>query len=221
MLPGWGFPSPHTFSAERPQCGLGAGRNASPSRRGSGAGLEQPRFTGKESETAERRGPPPAQLLLLPEAQQGSGRWRRPAGQAADTSHGSIPTTALVGRPHLWLTIPPCQQQTKNPEAFPRHPSLGMSIRNRKEMEFSLLIPEKEKTKKCWQRGARRGRGTEDAAELVDGWPRTHSSAVSVAVGPQGALAREPLCQGPQFPDSIYREPQNYLPRTETMAPFP
>lgn len=88
-------------------------------------------------------------------------------------------------------------------------------------MEFSLLIPEKEKAKKCWKRGARRGRGAEDAADLVDGRPRAHSSAVSVtvAVGPQGALAGEPLRQGPLIPDSISGGPRNSLPRTETMAP--
>lgn len=70
-------------------------------------------------------------------------------------------------------------------------------------MEFSLLIPEKEKAKKCWERGARRGGAQRMLLTWwMDCWPHAHSSAVSVtvAVGPQGALAGEPLLQGPLIP---------------------
>lgn len=71
-LPGRGFPSPQMFSAERPQGGADACRNANSSRSGSGAGLEQPRFTGGESE-AEREGAAPSSAPAPPRGPAGCG----------------------------------------------------------------------------------------------------------------------------------------------------
>lgn len=145
--------------------------------------------------------------------QQGAGQWGRQAGQAANTSHPSIPPTALVGRPHLWITIPHCQQQTKNLQSFPKTPVLGDI--NEKQEGNGVFPPDsrKRKRQKMLRKRGQERRGTEDAADLVDRLLASRSQlscACHSGCGPTGSSSWRASPPGP--PNSLGPRPWPRFP---------